>query len=326
MKIISAAIIFAMIFYPFFQIQSMHLNQLEQTLQLTDRYNILTKTAIQDAAFMLNETVDQQYETGYGSKKFFRANKERAVDAFYRTLTLNFNLNKDAITIGNIAGYIPAIAVIDYDGYYIYATEEFVDASGHTQLRPVWSPKKPYSYSDNQNNMIQFSLDDFVKTYDRQSTSWVQGQRKEVQAATKIPLLQDAATFEQVRRSTIIQNLQQDLAYVIQRHNHYATHYGVDYVFTLPQISQEEWDNGIDDIGMIAFIQGIPVGDRQYNHYAFGGGLLKKKKTIYGYVDPSTGIKYYSREAPTAPYRIEERFENEKEAARFGYFPVTQGR
>ncbi|CAM3967842.1 hypothetical protein [Saccharibacillus endophyticus] len=322
MKITSFAIIFVLIFSPFFQIASMRLDDLDKVMRLTDRYNLVTKTAIQDAAYMLNETVDQKYEPGYGSKKFFRANKERAVEAFYRTLALNFNVDGDAVAIGALAGYIPAVAVIDYDGYYIYATEQFVDSGGQAQMRLVWSPKKPYSYADTQGNIVNFSLDGFVKTYDRSSLRWVQGQRAEVVASTQIPLLRDGAAFETIRRQTIINAIQNDLAYVINRHNQYATRYGIDYLFTLPQISQEEWDNGIDDIGIVAFIQGIPVGDQQYNNYSFGGGMLKKKKVIYGSVDPSTGIRYYSRDPARLPAKVEERFENEKDAARSGYFPV----
>lgn len=324
MKITSFALIFVMIFLPLFQISSMRLNDLEIAIQLTNRYDVIMKTAVQDAANVMNDTVDQDYEPGYGSKKFFRANKERAVESFYRTMALNFDVNGDAVAVGNLAGYIPAILVIDYDGYYVYSTESFVDSNGQTQLRPVWSPKKPYSYSDAQGNIIQFSLDDFVKSYNKSTDSWIQGKRHEVATQTQINLLKNAQTFENVRRQTIINGIQNDLAYVINRHNQYATRYGVDYIFTLPQISQEEWDNGIDDIGIVAFVQGIPVGDQAYNNYAFGGGRLQKKKTLYASTDPRTGIKYYDRDASKLPGRVEERFENEKDAARYGYFPLTK--
>ncbi|WP_145142286.1 hypothetical protein [Paenibacillus sp. Y412MC10] len=324
MKIISATLVFVMIFLPLFQISSMRLNDLELAIQLTNRYDVIMKTAVQDAANVMNDTVDQDYEPGYGSKKFFRANKERAVESFYRTMALSFDINGDAVAIGNLAGYIPAILVIDYDGYYVYSTESFVDSNGDTQLRPVWSPKKPYSYSDPQGNIIQFSLDDYVKSYDKASNQWHQGKRHEIVGQTQITLLKDPQTFENVRRQTIINGIQNDLAYVINRHNQYATRYGVDYIFTLPQISQEEWDNGIDDIGIVAFVQGIPVGDQAYNNYAFGGGRLQKKKTIYAATDPRTGIKYYDRDASNLPGRVEERFDSERDAARYGYFPLTK--
>ncbi|WP_172193859.1 hypothetical protein [Saccharibacillus qingshengii] len=324
MKITSFAIVFVLIFYPLFQIASMHLEDQDRAQRLTDRYNMMMKTAIQDAAYVLNETVDQDFEPGYGSRKFFRANKERAAETFYRTLALNFNIDGDPVAIGALAGYVPAIAVIDYDGYSIYATESFVDDHGQAQMREVWSPKKPYTYSDTQNNTVQFSLDGFVKCFDRVSGRWVQGPRSELADTLQIPLLRDAELFESVRRQTIINAIQSDLAYTINRHNRYAARYGIDYVFTLPQISGEEWDNGIDDIGFVAFLQGIPVGDQQYNDYSFAGGRLTKKKMVYASADPKTGIKYYSRNPAELPAKIEERFESEKEAARSGYFPVRR--
>lgn len=322
MKITSFAIIFVMIFYPLFQIASMHLNDQEEALHLTNRYNTVMKTAIQDAAYVLNGSADQSHRPDYASRKAFLANKERAVDAFYRTVALNFNVEGDSTALGVLAGYIPAIVVIDYDGYYVYATESFLDVSGQTQLRPVWSPKKPYAYSDAQGNTVQFTLDSFTKTYDRSSSKWIEGFREEVAASTDVSLLQNEKTFEGVRRQTIITAIQHDLAYYINRHNQYATRYGIDYLFTLPSISQEEWDNGIDDIGIVAFLQGIPVGDQAYNNYAFGGGRISLKQSVYGAIDSVTGIKYYSRKLEELPGEVEETFDSEKEAALSGYFPI----
>ncbi|GGO07218.1 hypothetical protein [Saccharibacillus kuerlensis] len=326
MKITSFAIIFVMIFFPIFQVVSMHLEDQDKALELSRRYSSILRSAVQDAGYVLNDTTEQDYQPGYGSKKFFRANKERAVDTFYRSLALNFGAADDPVALGALAGYIPAIAVIDYDGYYIYATEPFIDSAGQAQLKAVWSPKKPYAYSDISGNTIQFTLDSFVKSYDRRTNSWVQGFREEIAANTGMPLLHEAETFENVRRQTIVNGIQNDLAYAINRHNQYATRYGIDYIFTLPQISEEEWDNSINDIGIAAFLQGIPVGDQAYNHYAFGGGRLIRTKMVYGSSDPVSGIKYYSRYAFELPGKIEETFDSEREAARSGYFPVRQNK
>ena len=89
---------------------------------------------------------------------------------------------------------------------------------------------------------------------------------------------------------------------------------GVSYTFKLPLIPKEDWVNTID-IGIMAFIQGIPIGDQFYNNYAFGGGRLIKNPVIYGAIDPQTGLKYYYRDSCSYPYRIEEAFSSEKEVA-----------
>ncbi|OWA37358.1 hypothetical protein B9G55_04665 [Saccharibacillus sp. O16] len=322
MKIISFALIFVVLFLPFFQIIEMHLDSQEEAKQLAYRYNTAMRTAVQDAASVLNDTSDQDKEPGYGSNKFFAADKERAVDTFYRTLALNFDAQDDPIALGALSGYIPAIAVIDYDGYFIYSMEEYVDKTGQVQLKAVWSPKKTYAHSDSAGNLVQFTLDSFVRVYDRRSSAWVQGFQKEVGPTLNIPLLKEAGTFENVRRRTIINAIQDDLASTINRHNQYAARYGIHYVFTLPQISQEEWNNGIDDIGVVAFLQGIPVGDQAYNNYSFGGGRLVRKKAVYGSIDPISGIRYYSRHLEELPGKVEETFDGEKDAARSGYFPI----
>lgn len=98
-------------------------------------------------------------------------------------------------------------------------------------------------------------------------------------------MLEDKDRFEQVRRITIVNSVQDRLAYYIQRHNQVALRNGVSYTFALPLISQEEWVNTMDDIGMMAFIQGIPMGDQYYNNYALGGGRLVKAPVYFGGVD-----------------------------------------
>lgn len=92
--------------------------------------------------------------------------------------------------------------------------------------------------------------------------------------------------------------------------------------FKMPLIPEEEWVNTINDVGIFAFIQGIPVGDQIYNNYAFGGGRLVKKSSIHGGVDPATGNKYYYQSRCTVPYQPAEIFDHKKDAARSGYFPA----
>lgn len=324
MKIVNFALLFVLIFFPVFRIASIHLDDQHTALRLSSRYDAMLRTAVQDAGYVLNDTTAQGDQPGYGSRKFLGTDKERAVETFYRSLALNMGTGDDPAALGALAAYVPAIAVIDYDGYFIYATESFVDSGGQTQLRAVWSPKKPYAYSDAGGSVIQFTLDRFVKIHDRSRQIWVQGMREEIASETNVPLLKDADTFESVRRRTILNGIQNDLAHAIHRHNRYAARYGVDYLFTLPQISREEWDNGIDDIGIAAFLQGIPVGDQAYNHYAFGGGRLVRIKQVYGAADPISGIRYYSRDRAELPAPNEETFGSEREAAQSGYFPIRR--
>lgn len=284
------------------------------------RYDAAIHAAVQDAGKAITFNDKQNYESTYASLKKVRANKEAGIHAFYQTLFLNFGIINDPIAQRHLLNYIPVVAVIDYDGYYILAEEEYVGPDHEIRSDPVWQPKKPYAYSDSAGNSLSFSLDDYVIAYERASNKWVEGKRSEVSTLVSIPLLNDSVVFEQVRRTTIVNAIQHDLEFFINKHNEVATKYGISYTFTLPTISQEEWNNTINDVGIMAFIQGLPIGDLRYNNYALGGGKVVKKPVIHGMI--INGVKYYFRETCNETYTILETFSSEKEAASNGYFPL----
>lgn len=321
MKIINWAILFVCIFLPFFLVMDVHTADLKTVAALNQQYTKALRTAAQDAGVILNLNELQEYEAEYQSDKYFKVNKELAIDTFFQTLYLNFGVNNDPIGQGALAAYIPAVVVMDYDGYYLYVMTEYTDASGEKNYKHMWRPKKPYAFADDAGNSFNFTLDEYVHVYDAASKTWVKGLRQDVMKKTNASLLKDTASFDAKRRSTIVKRIQEDLAYFINQHNEFSTRNGIHYTFKLPSIPQEEWVNSINDIGMLAFIQGIPVGDQFYNNYAFGGGRLVKKTVINGGVDERTGMKYYYQSGCNYPYRVEETFDSVRDAAAAGYYP-----
>ena len=319
MKITDLAVLFTALFFPFFMILSMHAGNMQDIRYIEMKYTAGLRTAVQDGGVMLNVNERQEMEAGYESSKRFRADKEKALAAFSRTLYLNMGIQDDPLAQAALWWYIPAIAVMDYDGYFIYAMESFTDSEGNPSWRHAWTPKVPYAYADGDGNSIHFTLDRRVEGYHLSSGTWHAGWQHELAGTTGIPLLNQSETFEQVRRLTIVHAVQEDLAYYIGRHNEIAARNGISYRFDLPVISQEEWVNTVDDIGMMAFIQGIPVGDRYYNNYALGGGRLVKNPVYYGVVDPTDGLKYVYRSTCSVPYEAHEVFDSPKKAAEAGY-------
>lgn len=96
-------------------------------------------------------------------------------------------------------------------------------------------------------------------------------------------LLSDAGEFHQKRREVITNLITSALKEEVMEHNSYAELLGVSYNFTVPDISKEQWINAIDDISVLSFIQGIPVGINQYyNNYALGGSRITRGNYIYG--------------------------------------------
>ncbi|MCD1261341.1 hypothetical protein B5M42_021300 [Paenibacillus athensensis] len=321
MKWIEWALVGAMIFLPFATVNQLETDMQRKTLLTELRYNTALDTAVDDAARMLVVSNDQGREAQYESAKRIALNKDEAIAAFYQTLYANFGVADDPVSQGVLSRYIPAVVVIGYDGFYVYAEDEWTGADGHVERKAVWGAKKPYAYADSAGNSLSFTLDDFVLAYDASSRSWCEGLRMDVQQQTNIPLLRDAELFEQTRRTTIIRAIEDELAYRINQHNESVARNGVAYTLTLPTISQEEWNNTVDDVGVLAFLQGIPMGGKLYNSYALGGSRVLKKPEIVGV--RKNGMKVYYRSTCGFGYPVEETFSSERAAAKQGYLPFA---
>ncbi|MCM3039225.1 hypothetical protein M3201_05870 [Paenibacillus motobuensis] len=323
MKITDWAIIFVLIVGPVLWALSLHSMDLQEVNRLQIRYTTSLRTAVQDAGSVLNRNELQQFETGYDSNKYMRADKELALSVLLQSLTINFGIVDDPLAQAAFMKYIPAIVVIDYDGYWIYALDEFSSANGEPRLEHRWHPKKPYVYTDGNGNSVAFTLDSYIRVISSTTGEEVRGLLEDLAPATAVPLLQNAEVFDQVRRSTIVHQIEEDLQQVIAVHNEFTARLGFTYTFTLPTIPQEEWNNTLDDVGIIAFLQGIPVGNHYYNNFALGGGRLRKTERIEGGADPATGIRYYYFVNCELPYNTEEVFARKREAAARGYYEAN---
>jgi hypothetical protein len=320
MKWIEWAIVGALIFLPFATANRYETDMLRRTILTELKYDAALDAAVDDAASMLVVNASQQQEPQYGSVKRVALNKEEAIAAFYRTLDAGFGIADDPVTQGVLHRYIPAIVIVGYDGFYVYSEQEWTGTDGKSVMERAWGTKKPYAYADSAGNSLSFTLDQQVLAYDAASRSWHEGLRQDIRQQTTIPLLQDAALFEQVRRSTIVRAIQDELAYQINRYNEAISRNGLIYTFTLPLISDEDWNNTVDDVGVLAFVQGIPMGTKVYNSYALGGSRIVKRPTIVGAKKGS--MKVYYRSSCGYTYPAEETFASEQAAARKGYMPL----
>ncbi len=318
------SLILVIVLLPMHVYQDNRLRTQEKVLELVTYYDGALRTAVQDAgvALVANERQMMGDEIKYDSEKKIKLNKEEAIEAFYRTLYLNFGIVEDKLAQDLLRRYIPAAAIVEYDGLWVFSDEEYSKENGMVAMQQVWHGKKPFVYTDANGNSLSFTLDDFVYAYVADEKKWYEGKREDVHRWTDevIPLLRDENLFDQVRRLTIVQVIQSELEHFINRHNEYVRRLGISYTFTLPTISQEEWNNTIDDTSFIAFLQGVPAGTNSYNNYAFGGGRLVRKHDIYGATQ--NGRKIYYRAGCNYPdAQIEEVFTSEKAAAAKGYHP-----
>lgn len=157
--------------------------------------------------------------------------------------------------------------------------------------------------------------------------------------SSKIPLLRDydgktdleASNFHRIRRETIINLISDTLKEEINEHTSYASMFGSTYQFGLPDVARDDWMNSINDVSVMSFIQGIPVGvNEYYDNYALSGSRIIQTDYYYGGV--INGNKYYHRENcshisgfadGSDPDAVDNIFITRVQAAESGYYPCA---
>lgn len=88
--------------------------------------------------------------------------------------------------------------------------------------------------------------------------------------------------FNRRRRETIKNSIQENLEAVFQTFNNAG---GASYDFRLPEIEETKWDMIIDNICIVSFLQGMPIGKKYYNGYFVVANNINKefinKNAIY---------------------------------------------
>ncbi|MBU5672499.1 hypothetical protein [Paenibacillus brevis] len=320
MKITDWSLIFVIILLPLCVVTGWNTAQLRQARVLEIQYTTALRTAVQDAGVVLTRNYLQADEYGYASDKQSRVNKEEALSVLRSSLGYNFGIADDSAALDAFMLYIPAIIVIDYDGYYMYELADEMDGSNVIQSSHQWMPKKPFIYEDKQGYSAAFTLDDQVAVIDHQTGEQIQGKRGELPHVLLPDLLSDPVQFDQLRRSAIVHSIEQDLSRAIESHNTVVRQLGWTYLFTMPTISQEDWSNTLDEPGMLVFLQGIPAGVSRFNNYALGGGRVVRAKEFLAGKDPVSGFPYASSRICNLPFAAEEVYVHRRNAAEAGYY------
>ncbi|MBQ9267759.1 MAG: hypothetical protein IJ217_05765 [Clostridia bacterium] len=136
----------------------------------------------------------------------------------------------------------------------------------------------------------------------------------------KSEIVVDASRFHILRRETIINLIIATLQQEVNEHETYADLIGVNYNFNIPDIDKDQWNNTIDDISVLAFFQGMPIGtDSFYNNYSLGGARIVQANYIYATADG----KYHRHNCPLIneedPSTYEQIFINVYHAIDAGY-------
>lgn len=76
--------------------------------------------------------------------------------------------------------------------------------------------------------------------------------------------LQSSATFNEHRMNVIRKSIETNLYTSIKT---FSEHTVIGYEFGMPRISENEWEKITNNISIVSFLQGIPIGGKVYNDY-----------------------------------------------------------
>ena len=316
MNLTRIAIIFILITAPFMMTSYMDTLTLQKSEEVKQQYTLLINNAVHDGAVALKQSAE--YIDSDGSNKHIFIDGQEVVDVILRSYHYGFNAISPSDHI-RLDQHILALVIIGYDGFYIYGTREVTDPSGNKVLQPMLSEKYFYSYEDGDYRM-NVTLDDYVRVLNKHTLIESKGR---VSDLAYLPVGFNPGDYEEQRLKIIRDALIKELNYTVSVHNRYSQGLGLAYEFYLPLGDEHAWSSDIEDVGVMAFIQGHPLGGRQtLDMMAFSQSELMVQERVIAYVDGG-GKPYYCVETchhaiTDTPVKI---FASAQEAAMEGFYP-----
>lgn len=269
MKFTSAGLIFTIIFLCFLVYTDTKLKETASISTLQIRYNQGVDNAIEAG-------MDRLVELDSGKARIL--NKEEAVNKFFDSLYINFDVMENKNLKNKLRGYVPVVAVVLEEGFYVYY-DKTVHVDGEKQILKDFSKFYPYFYEE-KGIEYYFTLTDYIRIIDKSSGEKYGGKHQDLVEIFPQSFLGIEEEYQRIRRNTIISLIMEQLSYYTTEHNKIAKHYGINYHFSLPVIPKEDWYRTIDDISLIALFQGYPYGNGitgTYNRFAVAGARISKE-------------------------------------------------
>lgn len=322
-------------------------------------YKKIINAALNDASDQMKEVENSDVEIDYGysgtSNNKISVNSQVAVDTFLNSLYNNFGINGNESAESYLQYFIPAIAIIDYNGVQVSSIEEF-EEDGQTVIKHALKPKKYYTYTyyiykdvNNSNKLtftddyntakdnlksshvIEFTMDDYVthRGYEIKNTGteeikvssfYISDEKnnaklianveaKSVLSVEEQALLAEVAKkLTEKRKEIIIKAIESEMVYATNNNNLYASNAGIKYNFVFPTLEEGEMESQIKNLGMMALVQGISMGNRYLNVRAYSTSKLTEVTRYYLSVPKDGYSKYqmnlYHKDKSCPEYRV----------------------
>src|SRR5574344_1859549 len=277
------------------------------------------------------ENSDTDVDYGYSGKSNNKVsvNAQVGVDTFFNSLYKNFGIKGNDSDERYLQLFVPAIAIVDYNGVQISSIEKFKLYSEDV-MQHALKPKRYYSYSYSiytlsEKNLVEFTQDDYItvrgsynnagiwSNIDVKSFYLTDSKNNDVLCqcdASNTNLKNAVITLLQSKRKEVIaKTISDEMEYATNNNNFYASEAGITYSFTFPTLNEDTMDNQIENVGFLAFIQGISIGNKYLNATAYSAAKLKNI-TRYYLTTPNVanGSKYnrnlYHKDINCPEYRL----------------------
>lgn len=309
--------------------------------------DVAIEDAVYEMKEVENSDKEIDYGYSGTSNKKININAQVGVDTFFNTLYKNLDIDGNEAAESYLQLFVPAVAIIDYNGVQVSSNQQFQkineDGTEETMTKHVLSPKRYYTYtysiirngveysfvdgipSDGNivsTHTIEFTMDDYIthRGYDYSINEDISMTSFYLDDSKNNDVLTAGTTSEEaklrsdlvshlldIRKSIIVDTVTEELNQAVNSNNKYARNAGVTYTFSFPATSQDEMYNAIENVGMIAFVQGISVGNKYLNSKSYGVAALEQT-TRYYFTAPNEKSKYqmnlYHKDLSCPEYRL----------------------
>lgn len=306
-------------------------------------YKKIINAALDDASNQMKEVenTDKKIDYGYSgtSDNKISVNAQVGVDTFLNSLYNNFGIKGNDTAENYLQYFIPAIAIIDYNGVQVSSIEEFTE-NGQNVIRHVLKPKKYYSYTYylcatpgdvskltytedyetavknglHSTHIVEFTMDDYIthRGYVNEksgkvteipvSSFYISDSKNNSKLVTnsdsnaslsqreKNVLSKIISNLQNKRKSVIINSIQDEMEYATNNNNSYASQAGIRYNFVFPTLEEGEMESQIQNVGIMALVQGISIGNRYLNVRAYSTSKLTEITRYYLSIPNTDGI------------------------------------
>jgi len=347
-KITDFALIFIAIVVPYMIVLYINTTFTIKAVEMEMYYQKVIDSALDDAAYQMKqvESQDKKIDYGYSDSlnKKINVNAKVGVDTFFDSMYTTFGVKGNDVAQSYLNLFVPAVAVVEYDGVRVSKNEVVTANDGSTSVQRILKPKRYFTYTYSivrvngdykmvpgiqTSNVISIHTVEF--TMDTKIThrgyNYVYGEEIPTQSfylkdsennSELIAGVIDSTTKDSLKsqivsdlldmRPSIISNtVSSELTYAVNENNIYAKQAGVTYSFTFPTTTEDEMYNMVDNVGIVAFVQGISVGNRYLNTKAFGVSTLEGA-TRYYFTAPSNEsqihMNLYHKDISCPEYRL----------------------